>query len=129
MTQVQNAEAAPPEPSAVHDRAPARSVPARIWAGTRQFRPVLLLLIRPLACAVALRATDMTPRERLWVGWFGVRGVGSLFYAAVAVEAGVLAAGEADTVMWTTVAVVGSSIVVHGVTGTPLTRRLERGPP
>jgi NhaP-type Na+/H+ or K+/H+ antiporter len=28
--------------------------------------------------------------------------------------------------MWTVVAVVAVSIVVHGVTGTPLTRRLER---
>ena len=89
--------------------------------------PVLLLLIRPLSCAVALRATGMDRAERLWVGWFGVRGVSSLFYAAAAVEAGILAAGEAETVMWTTIVVIGVSIVVHGVTGSPLTRRLERG--
>ncbi len=87
--------------------------------------PVLLLLVRPLACAVALRATPLDRHERLWVGWFGVRGVGSLYYAAAVVEAGVLATGEAETVMWTTIAVVGVSVLVHGVTGTPLTRRLE----
>jgi len=90
--------------------------------------PVLLLLVRPLAGTVALRATDLDRRERLWVGWFGIRGVGSLYYAAAALQAGVLTAGEAETVMWTVVAVVAVSIVVHGVTGTPLTRRLERGP-
>ena len=32
--------------------------------------------------------------ERLWVGWFGVRGVGSLYYAAAALGSGVLAARE-----------------------------------
>ena len=75
---------------------------------------------------LALRGTELDARERLWVGWFGVRGLGSLYYAAAALQAGVLAAGEAETVMWTAVAVVAVSIVVHGVTGTPLTRRLER---
>ena len=66
----------------------------------------------------------MRPRERAWVAWFGVRGVGSLYYAAAAVGAGVLAPAEGATVAWTVVAVVVVSIVVHGVTGAPLTRRL-----
>ncbi|HMO01249.1 MAG TPA: cation:proton antiporter [Miltoncostaeaceae bacterium] len=88
--------------------------------------PFLLLLVRPLTSIVALRGTELDARERLWVGWFGVRGVGSLYYAAAALQAGILAAGEAETVMWTVVAVVAVSIVVHGVTGTPLTRRLGR---
>jgi NhaP-type Na+/H+ or K+/H+ antiporter len=88
--------------------------------------PFLLLLVRPLTSVIALRGTGLDGRERLWVGWFGVRGVGSLFYAAAAVQAGALAAGEAETVMWTVVAVVAVSIVVHGVTGTPLTRWLDR---
>jgi NhaP-type Na+/H+ or K+/H+ antiporter len=88
--------------------------------------PLLLLLIRPLSCLVALRGTALDHRERLWVGWFGVRGVSSIYYAAAALEAGLLAAGEAETVIWTTVAVVAVSIVVHGITGTPLTRRLLR---
>ncbi len=85
--------------------------------------PFLLLLVRPLACAATLHGTRLDARERLWVGWFGVRGVGSLYYAAAALQAGVLAAGEAETVMWTVVAVVAVSIVVHGITGTPLTNR------
>mgnify|MGYP000038167187 CR=1 FL=1 len=88
--------------------------------------PFLLLLVRPLTCLVALRWSPLDRRERLWVGWFGVRGVGSLYYSAAAVASGLLAAGEAATVAWTVVAVVAVSIVAHGVTGTPLTRRLER---
>lgn len=89
--------------------------------------PVLLVLVRPLACILALRPTALTAHERLWVGWFGVRGVGSLYYAAAVVASETLAAGEAELVIWTVMAVVAVSIVVHGITGTPLTRRLERG--
>jgi sodium/hydrogen antiporter len=86
--------------------------------------PLLLLLIRPAAVAVGLVGSRLRPRERVYVGWFGVRGVGSLYYAAAAVGAGVLSADEATTVLWTVVVVVMISIVVHGVTGAPLTRRL-----
>ncbi len=87
---------------------------------------VLLLLVRPLACLVALAPAPLDRAERLWVGWFGVRGVGSLYYATAAVASGLLAVPEAATIAWTVVAVVAVSIVVHGITGTPLTRRLER---
>jgi NhaP-type Na+/H+ or K+/H+ antiporter len=86
--------------------------------------PLLLLLVRPAAVAVGLAGSPLRGRERVYVGWFGVRGVGSLYYAAAAVGAGVLSADEETTVLWTVVAVVMVSIVVHGVTGAPLTRRL-----
>ena len=86
--------------------------------------PLLLLVIRPAATAAGLVRSPLRPRERAWVGWFGVRGVGSLYYAAAAVGAGALTPAEERTVAWTVVAVVLVSIVVHGVTGAPLTRRL-----
>ncbi len=86
--------------------------------------PLLLLVVRPAACAGALIGSPLRPRERAYVGWFGVRGVGSLYYASAAVGAGVLAPDEARTVVWTVVAVVLVSIVAHGVSGAPLTRRL-----
>ena len=40
--------------------------------------------MRPAASAVGLVGSPMAPRERGWVAWFGVRGVGSLYYAAAA---------------------------------------------
>ena len=86
---------------------------------------VLLLAVRPLTCLIALRRSGLDGPERLWVGWFGVRGVGSLYYAAAVIGSGVLSAREGELVMWTVVAVVCVSIVVHGITSTPLTRRLE----
>jgi NhaP-type Na+/H+ or K+/H+ antiporter len=65
----------------------------------------------------------MTLRGRLFLGFFGVRGVAALFYAAVVSGSGVLSAHEQHVVVWTTVVVVVVSIVVHGLSAAPLTRR------
>ena len=68
----------------------------------------------------------MKGRERLFLGFFGVRGVASLFYAAVVVDAQALSAAEQRVVVWTTIVCVVCSVVVHGVSATPLTRRWLR---
>jgi NhaP-type Na+/H+ or K+/H+ antiporter len=86
--------------------------------------PVLLLLIRPLAVAVALVRGSLPGHERAFVAWFGVRGIGSLYYAAVAVSVGVLSSDEIETIVWTAIACVVASILIHGATATPLARRL-----
>ena len=58
---------------------------------------LVIVAVRPLACLVALAGSQLDePREKTFVAWFGVRGVGSLFYAATAVEAGVLAGAERE---------------------------------
>jgi sodium/hydrogen antiporter len=86
---------------------------------------LLALVFRPLAVNVALVGSRMDrPGERAFVAWFGVRGIGTLFYAALAVAAG-LPAGEEDVVMWTAIACVVVSIVVHGITAGPLQRWLS----
>jgi NhaP-type Na+/H+ or K+/H+ antiporter len=89
--------------------------------------PVLLLAIRPLATALAFVGSRVTPGERVFIGWFGVRGIGSLYYVAVALGSGILSAEEARTVFWTVAACIVASIVVHGVTASPLSRRLIPG--
>jgi NhaP-type Na+/H+ or K+/H+ antiporter len=86
---------------------------------------LVLVVVRPVACLVALaRSRVEWPAERTFVAWFGVRGVGSLFYVAVAIEAGVLSRGEQDLVTWTVIACVLVSIVVHGITAGPSMRRV-----
>jgi NhaP-type Na+/H+ or K+/H+ antiporter len=85
--------------------------------------PALLLAIRPLAVAASLVRSELPAGERAFVAWFGVRGVGSLYYAAVAAGAGVVSAADAELVVWTAIACVIVSILVHGVTASPLSRR------
>jgi NhaP-type Na+/H+ or K+/H+ antiporter len=85
---------------------------------------LLLLVIRPLAVAVAFVGSGLGPRERLFLGWFGVRGIGSLYYVAAALSYGVLARDQETVVFWTVTVTILVSIVAHGVTGSPLTVRL-----
>jgi sodium/hydrogen antiporter len=85
---------------------------------------LLLFAIRPLLTVVSLAATRMPLTDRGFIGWFGIRGIGSFYYAAVALGTGVLSADEAGTVYWTIVVCAGLSIVLHGITASPLARRL-----
>lgn len=90
---------------------------------------VLVFVLRPLAGVVSLmpwarRGHGMGPRERLVTAFFGVRGVGSLFYLAYA-------AGQADfddlPWLWATVAfTIGLSVLVHGVLAKPAMSWLEQ---
>lgn len=84
----------------------------------------LLFVIRPLATAVAFLGSRTAPRERAFIGWFGVRGIGSLYYVAVALGSGILSVDESRSLFWTVAACIVVSIVVHGVTASPLSRRL-----
>ena len=89
--------------------------------------PVLILLIRPALVFATAGRRFMDVRGRAFLAFFGVRGVATLFYAAVIVEAGVLGPGEQHVVVWTAIVCVVCSIVVHGLSATPLTRRLLEG--
>lgn len=85
--------------------------------------PLLLLVIRPAAVSIALIGSAIPARERLFVAWFGVRGIGSIYYAAIIAGASVVNSAEAKMVVWTAFACVAVSILVHGVTASPLSKR------
>jgi NhaP-type Na+/H+ or K+/H+ antiporter len=87
--------------------------------------PALLLVIRPLAVFASFARSSLPIAERAFIGWFGIRGIGSFYYAAVALGAGVLTTTEAETIYWTVIACAGISIIVHGITASPASRRLE----
>jgi NhaP-type Na+/H+ or K+/H+ antiporter len=87
--------------------------------------PVLLLVIRPVSVAIATAGSRNVPyRERFFLAWFGVRGIGSIYYAAIAAEAVQLPGPATEIIVWTAFMCVLVSIVVHGVTATPLSRAL-----
>lgn len=90
----------------------------------------LVFVIRPLAAwlALSVAARDssvpggLTRSERVVTAFFGVRGVGSLYYLAYA---GGLATIAEESWLWSTVAfTILLSVVVHGVASTPVLRRL-----
>ena len=87
---------------------------------------VLLLVIRPVTVAIAFLGSQLDRRERAFLGWFGVRGIGSLYYVAAALSYGVFQTDEENRIFWTVAVVILVSITLHGITGTPFIRRLRR---
>ena len=87
------------------------------------FAPLLFLVLRPVAVVVALLGNP-TPRPLLaLLGWFGIRGIGSLYYLSFAIVHGIgeVAPELASLTLWT----IAISIVVHGISVTPLMHRYE----
>lgn len=85
---------------------------------------VLLLVIRPLAVILALPGSPASRAERSFIAFFGIRGIGSFYYVAVAIGTGAMSGAEASVVYWTVLVCVGASILLHGVTATPAAARL-----
>lgn len=79
--------------------------------------PLLLIVIRPALTMVAFARSSVSISDRALIGWFGIRGVGSFYYAAAVLHAGILASDEASVLYWTVMACVGASILTHGATG------------
>ncbi|MFN7143845.1 MAG: cation:proton antiporter, partial [Myxococcota bacterium] len=79
----------------------------------------LLCLVRPLS--VRLAPLTLDTEARWLVAWFGVRGIGSLYYLSYATGHG-LPAALAEQLTSITLTVVVVSIVLHGLSMTPLMR-------
>ena len=88
------------------------------------FVPVLFLVIRPLAVGAALLGTPVTGAQRWLMGWFGIRGIGSLYYLLYAISHGIKPV-LAQQLLSITLAVVVASVVAHGISVTPLMKRYE----
>ena len=86
------------------------------------FVPLLLLVIRPVATWLGLIGSHTSQVQRRFIGWFGIRGIGSLYYLAYALQHGLLP-DLAYRLTSLTLAVVVVSIIVHGLSVTPLMHR------
>src|SRR5215204_1747048 len=86
------------------------------------FVPLLLLVIRPGAAVMGMIGSTSTWLQRGFIAWFGIRGIGSIYYLMYAITHGV-SEEIARLLMGLTLAVVATSVVVHGVSVTPLMRR------
>jgi sodium/hydrogen antiporter len=83
-----------------------------------------LLIIRPVAGWVGLLGGRTGHQERFVIAFFGVRGIGSLFYIAYALTHGSFA--DPDR-LWAIVGLtVAASVLIHGVTATPAMAWLDR---
>jgi NhaP-type Na+/H+ or K+/H+ antiporter len=93
----------------------------------------VLLIARPLSIWAVVRRRAMPGAQRRLVGWFGIRGVGSVFYLMYALRYGLDEAHKRDLISACLVTI-AVSIVLHGMSATPLMawykqRRLPVTPP
>ena len=92
------------------------------------FVAVLLLAIRPASVLLGLARSKTSRPQRGLIAWFGIRGIGSLYYLAYAMNRG-LPADESATIAALVLSTVLVSIVVHGISVTPLMSFYERRKP
>ncbi|UCH86180.1 MAG: cation:proton antiporter [Dehalococcoidia bacterium] len=84
---------------------------------------VAIGLIRPLATGLALRRANISRGARIFIGWFGPRGLNSLLLALLVVRAGL---PEGEELLGITGIVVMASVAIHGMTATPLSAWYSR---
>jgi len=88
------------------------------------FAVVVLLVVRPLAGLIGLAGFPASPSERMTIAFFGIRGVGSFYYLAYALNHAEFAGGER---LWAIMSlIVLLSIIMHGLTVTPIMRAIDR---
>ncbi|WP_210486900.1 cation:proton antiporter [Microvirga antarctica] len=88
------------------------------------FAVIVVFLVRPIAAWVSLSRVGCPASERAVISFFGIRGIGSIYYLAYALTRGVFA--EPD-LLWSTLGlVILISILIHGATVTPVMRFLDR---
>jgi NhaP-type Na+/H+ or K+/H+ antiporter len=80
-----------------------------------------LTIVRMAPVAVAMLGTGAHRQTVAFLGWFGPRGLASIVFAAIVVQEADLP--HASTIVLTTYATVGLSVLAHGVTAAPLARR------
>jgi NhaP-type Na+/H+ or K+/H+ antiporter len=85
----------------------------------------LFCLVRPAMVVLLIREHQLPLGHRLFVGWFGIRGIGSLYYLSYALNHDLppLAASEASDLV---LSVVALSILLHGLSTQPLLDCYER---
>ena len=80
---------------------------------------VLLLVVRPVSVWVGLLGAPVSRDQRVLISWFGIRGIGSIYYLMFAINHG-LPRALAEELIALTLTMVAASIVVHGISVTPL---------
>jgi sodium/hydrogen antiporter len=89
------------------------------------FVPLLFFVIRPVSVWLGLLGSHSSGAQRRLIAWFGIRGIGSVYYLAYAVRHG-LDPALVERIVALVLTAVAVSIVVHGISVTPLMRHYRR---
>lgn len=90
-------------------------------AGGGEEHALSLVVLRPLAIWLSLRGTGLGVRERLFLGWFGPRGLATALFAPIVLEEFDLL-DEHDALLSVAALAVTVRAVLHGVAASPSAR-------
>lgn len=82
---------------------------------------LLLVVVRPLAVWIGLLGERVSRDQHILISWFGIRGIGSVYYLLFAINHGLPPALARELTALTLTAVT-VSIILHGMSVTPLMR-------
>lgn len=85
----------------------------------------LFVVARPISALVSLLGTHTSLKIRAMTGWFGVRGIGSLYYLMYAIQNGLPESLALELIRMTLI-VVTLSILLHGISVKPLMSLFRR---
>ncbi|MET0356447.1 MAG: cation:proton antiporter [Cellvibrio sp.] len=85
----------------------------------------LFVVARPLSVYIGLIGTNTTWKLRGMIGWFGVRGIGSIYYLMYAIQHGIDKA-YASQLTQLTLVVITLSIILHGTSVKPIMEKFWR---
>ncbi|MFA7481068.1 MAG: cation:proton antiporter [Vulcanimicrobiota bacterium] len=84
--------------------------------------PLLFVIVRPLAVMLGLWGARISNLRRSYIAWFGIRGIGSVYYFSYAVGQG-LPTLQAQSLAALVYPLLALSIIVHGLSVSPLMER------
>jgi NhaP-type Na+/H+ or K+/H+ antiporter len=82
---------------------------------------LVFLAIRPVSVWLGLHGAPISRDQRVMVAWFGIRGIGSIYYLMYAIDHG-LPRPLAEQLTAITLAAVTVSIILHGISVRPMMR-------
>ena len=88
------------------------------------FAVLALTVVRMLPVAIALTGSGLDKATVAFIGWFGPRGLASVVFGLIAVDS--LDPTDANLVLGAVTVTVTLSVIVHGITGSPLAARYGR---
>lgn len=93
------------------------------WAGAG-FAALAVFVIRPASGLIGLMGVDRPFHEKAIISFFGIRGLGTIYYLGYALSKGEFR--DEDQIWAVAGLVILVSILLHGVTVTPVMRRFDR---
>jgi sodium/hydrogen antiporter len=97
----------------------------RFWDEALLVAFLLIFVIRPASAWISTIGGRFHISQRLLYGWFGIRGIGSLYYLSYAFGKGL--SGEiGEEIAWIVYFTIVFSIIIHGISATLLMKWYDR---